>query len=89
MRLEVGDIIKTNYGTGPYVIKSIMRNCTGPAPLDEINLDNPPESLPHIHLVLEGGFYLSGYDEATLKSVWDHDFLIYCGQKSQVQTTFL
>jgi len=89
MRLEIGDIVKTSYGTGPYVIKSIFRNCTGPAPLDEINLDNPPESLHHINLTLEGGFYLNGYKETTLKSVWNNDYLIYCGQREQVQATFI
>lgn len=89
MRLEVGDRVKTSYGTGPYVICEILRNCTCPAPLDEINMEDPPDSPAHIHLILKGRYYLGGYEEETLRSVWSDDYLIYCEQQGPVQTTFL
>ena len=87
MRLEVGDIIKTNYSTGPYTILQIERGCTCPKYLDEIEstFENPaPPSKPHIHLVVLGmcdhhkgrKYWLNGYDDDTLKSVWNDDYLI-------------
>lgn len=69
MRLEIGDIVKTSYGTGPYVIEGIRRDCTCPKPLDEINMDDPPASPPHIGLILKGHYYLNGYDEFHLDSI--------------------
>lgn len=101
MRLEIGDIVKTNYNTGPYAIAEIIRGCTCPKYLDEINFDDPPPSAPHIHLVVfpvvrgivdrhkSRHCYLSGYNEKTLKSVWDNDDkLILCKQIQPVQMTF-
>jgi hypothetical protein len=74
--------VRTNYNTGPYQITIIMRDCTCPKYLDEINMVDPPASKPHIHIVgiKPGGskrnqFYLNGYDEETLTSVWDGDRL--------------
>ena len=92
MRLEVGDIVKTNYGTGPYDISHILRDCTCPKYLDSIEMENPPASKPHIHLTCRDPenprrlYWLNGYDERTLKSVWSpDDCLIYCGQNKSVQ----
>lgn len=70
-RLEPGMIIKTNYGTGPYVIKQITRGCTCAHILSEINMANPACLPPHLHLTLtdldgSGKFYLNYYDEETL-----------------------
>lgn len=99
MRLEIGNIIKTNYGTGPYEIISIIRGCTCSSYLDMINKKDPPKSTEHIHLtvrqVLKDGslsvskFYLNGYDEETLKSVLgDDDEIILCESTKPVQATF-
>ena len=69
MILNVGDIIKTSYGTGPYEILKIVWECTCPAYLS----DKPTKK--HIHLVLctlgdkRDKFYLNQYDGGTLESV--------------------
>jgi len=70
--LEIGQRIKTNYGTGPYKITSIVRGCTCKAPTDFF--DEGPDMPPHIHLALEGvedgkEYWLGWYDEETLRSV--------------------
>ncbi len=82
MKLREGMYVRTNYNTGPYQIIYIMRDCTCPKYLDEIDMDKPPLSKPHIHLTLikpggplRGKFFLNGYDEETLISVWDSDRL--------------
>lgn len=66
-------MIKTNYGTGPYRIESIIRGCACVHALDECN--GIDEKLPpHCHLRLrdpEDGLiaWLNYYDEETLESV--------------------
>ena len=97
LRLEVGDIVKTNYGTGPYRILKICRGCTCPSPADELNMINPPGSAPHMHLVCarlgddphSPKFYLNGFDEKTLKSVWSSDYLQIVKNNRLVQMTLL
>ena len=83
--LEVGDVVETNYGTGPYAILQIIRGCTCPEYLAKLEFgDEAPLSPPHLHLVVRGltdhhkgkRFYLNGYDEDTLRSVWGDDRLI-------------
>jgi hypothetical protein len=66
-------LIKTNYNTGPYRIKKIMRGCTCAHVLAEINMNTPPPLPPHLHLIVtnpdgSGKFYLNYYDEETLIS---------------------
>lgn len=81
--VAVGDIFRTSYGSGPYRAVRILRGCTCPRYLDEIERDDPPPSLPHIHIVCEhisegtagGQFYVGGYVEDTLRSVWNGDHL--------------
>ena len=75
--LREGMYVRTSYDTGPYQIITITRNCICPEYLDEIEMDDPPPSRPHIHMtcIKPGGpkrnkFYLGGYDEETLESVW-------------------
>lgn len=54
-RIEVGQILKTNYDTGPYRVISIKRGCTCPHILDTINLFDDAPLLPaHSHLYLRG-----------------------------------
>lgn len=77
-------LIKTNY-SGPYSIVDIIRGCTCPLYLDEINMDNPPEQPPHIHLTCcdpdnpRRFFWLNHWDEETLLSLTKS----YCGMKTE------
>ena len=84
VRLESGMLIKTNY-LGPYRIVEVMRNCTCPSYVDEINMVNPPEREAHMHLVLSGPdgkgiFYLNGFNEQTLLSLNK----TFCGHKKEL-----
>lgn len=97
MRLEIGDRVKTNYGTHLYQIFHITRDCTCPSYLAALNLKNPPKSAKHIHIVVRevmpnGSLdkwksYLNGYNGETLRSVWDDDMLILCPTAGHVQQT--
>ena len=96
MRLEVGMMIRTNYGAGPFRITEIKRGCTcrwsyaGKGPGDP----------PHVHLTLEwagprnthseyGPYYLGGYDEDTLRSLSDpKDQIEILEKREPVQGTF-
>ncbi|ORJ61319.1 hypothetical protein [Geothermobacter hydrogeniphilus] len=82
MRLEPGMLIQTNY-SGPYRIKAVLRDCTCPSYLDEIN-GHPVARRPHIHLVCTdpegpGTYYLNGWDEQTLQSLQ----ISCCGGKGE------
>lgn len=77
--IEIGDIVRTSYGTGPYRVVEIVRDCCCPAYLDTLNYRNPPASPPHFHLTLvkadcpigkepqtpggKGFYWLNGYAE--------------------------
>lgn len=82
-RIKKGMILRTSYGTGPYRVIELTKGCTCPSFTDAITLlgDAPP-SKPHVHcscrLVGErtGFYWLNGYDENTLRSVWSEDYLI-------------
>lgn len=53
--IEIGDIVRTSYGTGPYRVVEVYcpdGGCVCPAPLDEINMRKPPASEPHFHVTL-------------------------------------
>lgn len=81
MRIEIGTRLRTSYNTGPYTVVGILRDCTCPKYLDEINMRNPPPSKPHEHYVVRGpnahgDSYLGGYDGETQQSVWCGDSLI-------------
>jgi len=75
--LRVGMFVRTSYGSGPYEITHILRDCTCPECLDTIEMNDPPPTKPHIHLTCikpgssgRSKFWLGGYDEETLESVW-------------------
>lgn len=83
-RLKVGDVVATSYGTGPYRITAITRDCRCVTAQDEY--DGITELPPHIHLTCrevtarphtQKGhyFYLGFYDETTLQSVRSDDRL--------------
>lgn len=82
-RLHKGMVVTTSYGTGPYRIVEITHGCTCPSFTDAITLcaDAPP-SKPHVHCMCRkvgertGFYWLNGYDENTLRSVWGDDYLI-------------
>jgi len=93
--LERGDIVRTNYGTGPYRICHITRGCVCSSYVDCINNMEKP-SKPHVHLMVRSldpigskmPSYLNGYDEGTLRSVWnDTDELIVLPPDRPIQTS--
>lgn len=96
-RLEVGDIVATSYGTGPYRIVEIERGCTCPDPMEEMEVDDPPDSPPHIHIVgicIDGHLkgkkgWLNGYDEKSGRNVWrpDDQLVLVDALCGPVQTT--
>lgn len=84
-------IVRTSYGTGPYVIKEIYGPCACPKYLDVINKRLAP-SKPHYRLTLRslnprdrGDYYLNGYDKNG-NSVWCSDRLIFCDDESTMLT---
>lgn len=86
--LQLGAIVRTTYGTGPYRIADIHGPCSCSSYLDSINMSNPPASEPHFHLVCEwaghvsghkhGKYYLNGYRHDG-SNVWNDDRLIFEG----------
>lgn len=88
-RLEVGMVIHTNYNESClYQIVEIQRDCRCPNYVELIN--NPSgarKSKPHMHITCRLAkspekrdlYHLSGYDEKTLRSVWNKDRIIIVG----------
>lgn len=84
MRLRVGAYVRTSYGTGPYLVKTLKGPCTCVAYHDHLNGIERP-SKPHYHMLVHvlsrqyGDYYLNGY---TLdgRSVWCKDRLIDASQ---------
>ena len=98
MRLEVGNVVITNYDTEPCLVVSISRGCTCPEYGASCDFgDNAPPSQPHMHLTCEyldgpskgRKAYLNGYDKK-LKSVWNNDKLtvITCNRLVQTSMNF-
>lgn len=93
MRIEVGQILKTNYETGPYRVLSITRRCTCKEPTDFF--DEGPDMPQHLHMRLQDlrdgskDSYLGWYDEETLTSVVPgcNDQLILCETTEPIQTS--
>lgn len=52
--IEIGDIVRTSYGTGPYRVVKIDRGCCCASYADELRLGygKGRPSPPHIHLTL-------------------------------------
>jgi hypothetical protein len=82
MKLPVnkGDIIRTNYETGPYLVKSVVGPCTCPSFQDVINNNSEKLSKPHYHITCskdgKGTYHLGGYaldENGKIKSVWSDD----------------
>lgn len=91
-RYHEGMIVRTSYGTGPYRVVDIIRDCQCPSFTDAVSLlaEAPPSS-PHVHLICRkvgertGFYYLNGYDE-NLRSVWSDDYLIVEGEANALLT---
>lgn len=83
--MRQGDIVRTSYNTGPYVIKRIFGPCTCESylgSLERLVKRVPRESEAHFHLTCApvGGYrgecYLNGYrPDGT--NVWSSDRLIF------------
>jgi hypothetical protein len=93
--IHVGDLIRTNYGTGPFIVCSIVHfACTCPEYSDECEYgDEAPRSRPHLHLKVRRPddvkcSWLNGYDPKTLKSVWNEDELIVISRAAQTELAF-
>jgi hypothetical protein len=82
-------IVKTNYGSGPYIIKRVSGPCICAQYLDQITpstwVDGKPKpSEPHYHMVCQcvrgrdGDFYLSGF-RLDGTNVWNDDELELIG----------
>lgn len=79
----IGSVVRTSYGTGPYVIREIHGPCECPEYLRSLDGDDTP-SEPHFHLTCErvddvkGDYWLNGYrPDGT--SVWTSDRLEFVG----------
>lgn len=90
--IRVGQVVRTSYGTGPYIIRNISGERTDPSFIDSLNLqEKAPRSLPHRNFEVsplsdpkKKGYFLNGYDE-NLRSVWTDDYLVIC----EVETLLL
>ena len=81
-KLTKGMVIKSSYDNWTYRIQSVVRGCTCPAYLDEIDMDDPPPRAPHIHVKCtdmndKGEYWFNWYDEETLRSIDTS----WCGMK--------
>lgn len=90
--IRVGQVVRTSYGTGPYIIRNISGERTDPKFIDTLNLqEKAPRSLLHRNFEVsplsdpkKKGYFLNGYDE-NLRSVWTDDYLVIC----EVETLLL
>lgn len=92
--VAVGNIVSTNYDTGPYVITRITGPHTTPSALDEINGNDTP-SEPHYNMTCEivehpqrGEYYLNGY-RLDGTNVWSQDRLILQGHTTGQMELFI
>ena len=77
--LHPGMWVKTSYDSGPYLITEVIHDCMCPCYLDNIEGDDFP-SPPHVHCTVKKPgdkkpYFLGGYNEHTLVSVWSDDYL--------------
>jgi hypothetical protein len=99
MKIQTGDIVVTNYDTGPYVIVEILGPFTEPHYLDQINgVDRDSE--PHYSLrcgwagpraeghCYKDDYWLNGF-RLDGTSVWDDDRLTIVGYQPGVQLGLL
>lgn len=83
--IQIGDIVRTSYGTGPYEICSVSGPFTSPSYLQSLNLgEKAPASPPHFSYTCrlahdtkkrKADYYLNGYDGVTHCSVFNNDRL--------------
>lgn len=83
MCIQIGTIVTTNYGTGPYEIKERTGPCTCTHPLDSLEGDETP-SREHYHFVVtkegeQSDFYLNGYYKdvsGRILNAWNDDEIL-------------
>ena len=90
-RFYIGQIVRTNYNTGPYRIVKLSQAHTDPGFYDMMTLgDTATKSRPHRNLTVQyvgrngdkhTPCYLNGYDE-NLNNVWSNDRLIDCAEET-------
>jgi hypothetical protein len=73
-RIKPGMSVSTDQGSGPYLIREIIRDCTCGGFRAIVSGDNSPTA-SHLHLICAEpssgkARYLNGYCEYTLESVW-------------------
>lgn len=90
-RFRKGLLVRTSYGTGPYVITKVTGPSIEPSFLSQLNQDFTP-SKPHFYLTVRpvgvrsnSDCYLNGYDENG-NSVWNNDRLIFCSEETLLLT---
>lgn len=86
--LHRGAIIRTNYGTGPYVVIGINGPCECPEFVRQLNGDSTT-SEPHFHITCQaqerpeqGLYWLNGY-RLDGTSVWGPDRIDVIGEAAQ------
>lgn len=92
-RFYIGQVVRTNYNTGPYRIVKISEERTDPGFCDTMKFgDKAPKSRPHRNLIVQDvgshnakrtPCYLNGYDE-NLNNVWGSDRLIDCAEETML-----
>lgn len=98
MILHKGTIIKTNYNTGPYVVKSVSGPCNCPRAIDTLGYNNgimSKSSPDHYHIVCTDPIdrkqlsYLNGYNKVgdRILSVWNSDEILIVALPDHVQMT--
>ena len=92
MPLRIGEVVITNYGTGPYRIVEISEPCNCPRYEDEISMPNAPASESHYHLTCRpikegsnnrGPCYLNGFRQDGT-NVWSDDILVFEGAEKNM-----
>jgi hypothetical protein len=82
--LAVGDVIKTNYETGPYRVVDIQRGCTCPSYVEHLNsgFKELPPAPEHMHLTL----VKSEEEDRTKNHYWLNRYLEEKGRIRSVDT---
>lgn len=92
--VQAGNIVRTSYGSGPYVIKQISGPCVC-ARYDRIVSGSDISSERHFHAICKGiighekggTYYLNGLREDGT-SVWSDDFLTVVKLADQISFSF-
>jgi len=87
--VQKGNIVRTNYGTGPYLITHVSNPCTCPACMKHLDGDDSP-SERHYHMTCcdprntADKYWLNGY-RLDGTSVWSSDRVDVVGVGRNIQ----